>query len=112
MSPAASAKLEKCHPAWLLWLRRELAPYPGRREMTIRLVVTAAIVTIISMTLQVPQLAFSAFFCFFVTKENRVLTLSLGLLMILGATISTIINLLLYTWTFDYPELRVRSWPA
>jgi len=75
--------------------------------MTIRLMVTVAIVTIISMTLQVPQLAFSAFFCFFVTKENRVLTLSTGTLMIFGITIATIINLLLYLWMFDYPELRV-----
>ncbi|HEX4122711.1 MAG TPA: FUSC family protein [Verrucomicrobiae bacterium] len=75
--------------------------------MTLRLVVTVAIVTIISMALQVPQLAYSAFFCFFVTKENRVLTLFTGVLMIFGVTVATIINLLLYNWTFDYPEVRI-----
>lgn len=107
MSPAAIAKLENFRPAWLLWLRREMAPFPGRKSMTIRLVVTVAIVTVISMALRVPELAFSAFFCFFVTKENRVLTLFTGVLMILGATAATIINILLYTWTFDYPEVRV-----
>jgi multidrug resistance protein MdtO len=107
MSSIAFAKLENFRPPWLEWLRRELAPFPGRMSMTMRLVVTVTIVTIISLALQVPQLAFSAFFCFFVTKENRVLTLFTGVLMILGVTVATIINLLLYTWVFDYPEYRV-----
>ncbi|HEY3861860.1 MAG TPA: FUSC family protein [Verrucomicrobiae bacterium] len=107
MSLAPVTTLEHFRPAWLVWLRRELALFPGRMPMTIRLVATAAIVTVVSMSLRVPQVAFSAFFCFFVTKENRVLTLFTGVLMILGVTAATIINLLLYTWTFDYPELRI-----
>ncbi|HEV2328472.1 MAG TPA: FUSC family protein [Verrucomicrobiae bacterium] len=107
MNLLASACSNQSCPAWLVWLNRELAPFPGRGAMTIRLVVTVALVTIISLALQVPQLPFSAFFCFFVTKENRVLTLFTGALMILGVTVATIINLLLYTWTFDYPEYRI-----
>ncbi|HEY3855370.1 MAG TPA: FUSC family protein [Verrucomicrobiae bacterium] len=99
--------MSNLRPAWFIWLQRELAPFPGRKPMTIRLVVTVAIVTVVSMALQVPQAAFSAFFCFFVTKENRVLTLFTGVLMIIGVTIALIINLLLYTWTFDYPEVRI-----
>ena len=107
MSPTAFAKLENICPPWLLWLRREMAPFPGRMATTIRLVVIVTIVTIISLSLQVPQLAFSAFFCVFVTKEHRGLTLVTGVLFIVGATSATIINLLLYAWTFDYPEVRV-----
>lgn len=107
MSAAVFANLRHFRPAWLVWLRRELAPFPGRMSMTIRLVVTASIVTIISLALQVPQLAFSAFFCVFATKEHRALTLLTGVLFIVGATAATLINLLLYTWTFDYPEVRV-----
>jgi multidrug resistance protein MdtO len=99
--------LKNFRPAWLVWLHRELAPFPGRMPMTIRLIVAVLLVTIISLALRVPELAFSAFFCFFVTKENRVLTLFTGVLMIIGITIATIINLLLYTWTFDYPEYRI-----
>jgi multidrug resistance protein MdtO len=106
MNLLASACSKESCPAWLVWLNRELAPFPGRSAMTIRLVVTVTIVTVISLALQVPQLAFSTFFCFFVTKENRVLTLFTGVLMILGVTVATIINLVLYTWTFDYPEYR------
>ncbi len=107
MTPGAWAKPRDFRPGWLVWLRRELAPFPGRAPMTIRLVVATALVVVISMALRVPQAAFSAFFCFFVTKENRVLTLFTGALMILGVTVATILNLLLYTWTFDYPEVRI-----
>ena len=94
-------------PAWLAWFRREVTPFPGRWPMTIRMVVTVVLVTIISMALQVPQLGFSAFFVFFVSKENRVLTLITGLVMMAGATVATATTLLLYNYTFDYPELRV-----
>jgi multidrug resistance protein MdtO len=107
MNPIAFATLKNFRPAWLVWLRREMAPFPGRKAMTIRLMVAVAIVTVVSMTLQVPLLAYSAYFCFFITKENQVLTLFIGVLAILGVTVATIINLLLYTWTFDYPELRI-----
>jgi multidrug resistance protein MdtO len=107
MSSVAFAKPKHFRPAWLEWLRRELTPFAGRLPMTTRLVVATAVVTVISMALRVPQAAFSAFFCFFVTKENRVLTLFTGVLMIFGVTVATIINILLYTWTFDYPEVRI-----
>jgi multidrug resistance protein MdtO len=107
MSLSEYSWLRDFRSSWLEWLRRELAPFPGRKPMTIRLVITVAIVTMVSLALQVPQLAFSAFFVFFVTKENRVLTAFTGIIMICGATIATALNLFLYSYTFDYPELRV-----
>src|SRR5258708_6760787 len=42
---------------WFEWLRRELAPAPGRREMAVRLVVGVVLGTIISMSLQVAECA-------------------------------------------------------
>ncbi len=107
MSILAQARSMVILPNWVDWLRRELAPFPGRAPMTIRIVVTVAIVTATSMALQVPQLAFSAFFVFLVTRENRVLTTMTGMIMMFGATIATALNLMLYSFTFDYPELRV-----
>ena len=56
--------------------------------MTIRPVVTVVLVTVISMSLQVPEAALSAYMVFFVTKENRVLTALTGILLIVGATIA------------------------
>ncbi|HEX3627619.1 MAG TPA: FUSC family protein [Verrucomicrobiae bacterium] len=107
MTPTTFVCPKDFRPAWLVWLRREMAPFPGRVPMTVRLVVSVSIVTVISLALQVPQLAFSAFFCVFATKEHRGLTLFTGILFIVGATGATIINLLLYGWVFDYPEYRV-----
>jgi hypothetical protein len=97
---------------WFEWLRRELAPAPGRREMTIRLVVTVALVTIISMALQVPELPVSAYMVFFVTKENRVRTALTGVLLIVGATIAIAASLLLLNWTLDFPALRIVTMAA
>jgi uncharacterized membrane protein YccC len=97
---------------WIEWLRRELAPFPGRREMTIRLVVGAVLVTIISMSLEIPEAAISAYMVFFVTKENRVLTTLAGVLLIVGATAAIAASLLLINWTLEYPGLRIVTMAA
>lgn len=107
MTTIAGVHIPSHEPGWLAWLRRELAPFPGRKEMTLRIVVSVVLVAVISMALQVPQLGFSAFFILFVTKENRALTLLTGVIMIVGATAATAISLFLYRFTFDYPELRI-----
>jgi multidrug resistance protein MdtO len=112
MNAIAQAPPQVSPPAWLVWLRRELRPYPGRLPMTIRMVVAVSLVTAVSLAVQVPQLAFSAFFVFFVTKENRVLTMFTGVVMIVGVTIATLLTLLLYNYTFDYPELRIPALAA
>ena len=57
MSTLAQRRAIAILPNWVEWLRRELAPFPGRVPMTIRIIVTVAIVTATSMALQVPQLA-------------------------------------------------------
>ena len=97
---------------WFEWLRREMAPAPGRREMTIRLVVGVVLVTIISMTLQLPEAALSAYMVFFVTKQNRVLTALTGALLIVGATVAIAASVLLLHWTLDFPALRVVAMAA
>ena len=107
MTTVAGVNIPGHEPGWLAWLRRELAPFPGRKQMTLRIVVSVVLVTGISMALQVPLLGFSAFFILFVTKENRALTLLTGVIMMVGITLATAISLILYQFTFDYPELRV-----
>jgi multidrug resistance protein MdtO len=106
MITGTAARLANSPPGWLGWLQRELAPFPGRTEMTIRIVVTVVLVTIISMALQVPLAAYSAFFVLFVTKENRSLTVLTGAVMTVGITVATLLSLFLYQFTFDHPELR------
>ena len=107
MNAATNAFASVHWPRRAEWLRRELAPFPGRDAMTLRLVLTVVLVTIVSMTLQTQETALSAYMVFFATKENRVLTALTGILMILAATIGIAASLFLYRYTFDYPELRV-----
>ena len=99
-------------PRWVTWLRDELAYTPGRELATARIVVTVALVTVLSMTLQVPQAAVSAYMVVFVTKENRVLTTLAGALAILGITVGVAASLLIDRGTFDYPALRIPSMAA
>ncbi len=94
-------------PGLLPWLRRELAPTPGRAVTTLRLVVTVAIVTIISMALQTPETGLSCYMVLFVTKENRVVTTVTAILLILAATLGIGASLFLFRFTFDYPQLRI-----
>jgi hypothetical protein len=96
----------------LQWLGRELAPFPGRGAMTLRLVLAVVAVTIVSMAVQTPLTAYSAFFVFFVTKENRVITTITGIGLAIGATIAIAISLFLYRYTFDYPQFRIPAMAA
>ncbi len=107
MSATPDALVSPRQSAWFAWLTRELAPVPGREIMTLRLVLGVVLVTLISMTLQTPETAVSAYMVFFVTKQNRVLTMITGIGMIIGVTIAIVISLLLYRHTFDHPELRI-----
>lgn len=67
----------------------------------------AALCVIISMTLQVPELALSAYMVFFISKESKSLTTVTGVGGLIGATIGLGITLLLYKFTYGHPELRV-----
>ena len=58
------------------FLKRELAPFPGRLNVMLRCVLTSAIVIVASMALQVPELALSLLVVFYVTQSNVVLTRS------------------------------------
>ena len=92
---------------WWGWLHSELAPYPGREIIALRMVVSVVLVTVISMALHTPETAVSAYMVFFVSKENRALTTLTGVVMIIGVTLGVGASLLLCKITFDYPELRV-----
>src|SRR5204862_187169 len=59
---------------WNHWLRSELAPTHARKIRTAIMVAGAVLCVVISMALQVPQLATSAYMVFFISKENKLLT--------------------------------------
>src|ERR1700759_2964263 len=92
---------------WLGWLRRELAPTHLREIRTIIMVGGTVLCVIILMTLQVPQLATSAYMVFFASKENKLLTTKTGVGGIFVLTIGIAGTLLLYKFTYGHPELRI-----
>src|SRR5437667_2192393 len=92
---------------WIGWLRHELAPTRARNIRTAIIVAGAVLCVIISMTLQVPQLATSAYMVFFASKETKLLTKNTGLGGIIVLTIGIGATLLLYKFTYGHPELRI-----
>src|SRR6266478_6060868 len=92
---------------WIGWLRRELAPTRARKIRTAIMVGGAVLCVIISMALQVPQLATSAYMVFFISKESKLLTKITGVGGVIVLTIGIGATLLLYKFTYGHPELRI-----
>ena len=92
---------------WLGWLKRELAPTRAREIRTAIIVSGVTLCVIISMALQVPELAVTAYMVFFVSKESKRLTTITGIGGLIGATIAIGGTLLLYKLTYGHPELRI-----
>jgi uncharacterized membrane protein YccC len=92
---------------WLSWLKRELAPTSARKIRTAIIVAGAVLCVIISMALQVPQLATSAYMVFFISKESKLLTTITGVGGVIVLTIGIGATLLLYKFTYGHPELRI-----
>src|SRR5215468_694715 len=92
---------------WLGWLKRELAPDPLREGRTAILVVGVVLCVIISMALQVPELAVSAYMVFFFSQKTKTLTTLVGIFGFIGITTSIGLTLWLYKFTYGHPELRI-----
>src|SRR5438876_1577929 len=92
---------------WLGWLKRELAPTSARKIRTAIIVAGAVLCVIISMALQVPQLATSAYMVFFISKGSKLLTTITGVGGVIVLTIGIGATLLLYKFTYGHPELRI-----
>jgi len=91
----------------LAWFKRELAPTRLREIRTAIMVAGTVLCVIISMTLQVPSLDLSAYMVFFLSQKTKQLTILIGLLGLIGATIGIGEAILLYKFTYGHPELRI-----
>jgi len=92
---------------WLGWLKRELAPTRARKIRTAIIAVAAVVCVIISMALQVPELAFTAYMAFFISKESKLAMIITGVGGLIGVTIAIGATLLLYKFSYGHPELRI-----
>ena len=92
---------------WIGWFKRELAPTRAREIRTAIIVVGVVLCVIISMALQVPELAVSAYMVFFFSQKTKTLTTIVGVAGLLGITLSIGLSLWLYKFTYGHPELRI-----
>jgi multidrug resistance protein MdtO len=83
--------------SWLwLWefIRWEVAPYPGRVNMVIRITVTATLVMLIVFTFRIPNAFLAAYFSILLARENLAATQREGRVLVLGFIASTLYTLL------------------
>ena len=66
----------------LTWLQRflkeELAPYSGRKEIVARMVIASTLVMVVCMTYRIPYAAFGAIYALLITRETFRATAQLG----------------------------------
>jgi multidrug resistance protein MdtO len=99
----ATARFER----FWAWLLSELAPFPGRGAATLRMVIACLAIVTISMALQLPQAYLSAFFVFFMSKEDVVSTTIAGVALTLAVTVGFGITISAYLISVDHPPLRI-----
>ena len=92
---------------WVDWLRNELAPTRSREIRTAIIVAGTVLCVIISMALQVPELAITAYMVFFISKPTKLATTIVGVGGLIGVTLAIVGTLLLYKFTYGHPELRI-----
>jgi multidrug resistance protein MdtO len=93
--------------SWSGFLLKELAPAPDRLNSTLRIVLTCVLVVIISMALEIPEMALSAYMVFFIHREDPVTTALTGVMGIIGLSMAIALTIVAYLFTVDYGVLRV-----
>jgi multidrug resistance protein MdtO len=89
------------------FLREELAPYPGRLNLALRVMLSSAVILVASLTLEVPFVGLSLIIALVIAQMNVVVSRLAGVLIILGITLGCTVTILLYKFTYDYPLLRI-----
>ncbi len=90
----------------LAFLRRELAPFPGRATATLRITVACVAVLILCMTLRVPEAYLSVWVVFKIALEESGETLLTGVAALIALTVGISLSLILLFVAIDQPWLR------
>jgi len=110
--PAETASLPLPERAWpggiplLHFLRRELAPFPGRAIATVRVVIACVVVLIVCMTLRIPEAHLSVWVVTRVAMEESSESLLAGIVFLVALTLGVAIPLVLMTFAMDQAWLR------
>src|SRR5262249_22506628 len=89
------------------FLRRELAPTPGRGGHRLRLTVACLIATIPVLTHRIPHALIVMIMAYLITQEDRAATLIGSILGVIGVTVGVGLALLAWEISLDTPSLRI-----
>ena len=92
---------------FLHFLREELRPFPGRGYAVARLVICAVIATILCQVLRIPEPAFAPYLIFFLSNEEGVSSVKIGVLAMIGITIAVAVSSVISICFMDAPWFRL-----
>jgi multidrug resistance protein MdtO len=109
MATAALAVTRWISPlAWFRdFLREELAPYPGRDSLVIRMVIAATLVMIIGMTFRIPYIFQGAFYALVVSRESPRATLGSAATIFLVTAIGAACLLATVWFVVNFPLFHI-----
>src|SRR5262245_29587556 len=92
--------------ALLAFLRRELAPFPGRGIATLRITIASVVVLVICMVLRVPEAYLAVWIVLRVATEESGESLLAGILAMLALMVGLALSLVTLFVAIDQPALR------
>jgi multidrug resistance protein MdtO len=94
-------------PSWLWdFLREELAPYPGRVSLVVRMVTASTLAVIIGMTFRIPYTAFAALFALVLSRESIEATASAARALVMGVVLGAAYVIIGALFVLGNPMLR------
>jgi multidrug resistance protein MdtO len=93
--------------AWVAFLRRELAPTPGRGAATLRLTLACLVTTVPILTHRIHFALVALILMYLITQEDTAATLVGSILGVVGLTISLALALLAWMVALDIAWLRI-----
>jgi multidrug resistance protein MdtO len=91
-----------------LWdfLREELAPYPGRVSLVVRMVTASTLAVIIGMTFRIPYTAFAALFALVLSRESIEATANAARALVIGVALGAVYVIFGALFALGDPMLR------
>src|SRR5215475_11387835 len=96
----------------LEFLRRELAPTPGRGGATVRLTLACLVATIPILTHRIPHALVVMIMAYLLTQEDRTATLIGSILGVISVTLGLGLALLALQIAVEVPWLRISFFAA
>jgi multidrug resistance protein MdtO len=98
--------------ALLGFLRRELAPTPGRSGATLRLTLACVAATVPILTHRIPHALIVMIVMYLITQEDTAAAFIGSILGVIGVTVGLGLALLVWEIALDIPWLRVSCFAA